>query len=80
MTKNPPDERLVYLALKNTFKETDAQVRKTRKVRELITKKQHNVDVKNLIREHSPDNVYNVAKALLEQQILESTLKTKSGF
>ena len=69
MTKNPPDERLVYLALKNTFKGNEAQVRKTKKVRELILKKQHNVDIRNLIREHNVDNVCNVAKALLEQQI-----------
>jgi lipoate synthase len=66
MTKDPPDERLVYLALTNTFKATEAQVRKTKKVRELIVKKQHNVNVRNLIREHNLDNVCNMAKALLE--------------
>jgi hypothetical protein len=77
MTKNPPnlpDERLVYLALKNTFKGADAQVRKTKKVRELIQKTQQNIDVRDLIKEHNIDNVCNVAKALLEQQIFESTL------
>jgi hypothetical protein len=67
----------VYLALKNTFKGAEAQVRKTRKVRELITKKQHNVDVRNLMREHSLINVCNVAIALLQQQIFASTLKAK---
>jgi lipoate synthase len=66
MAKNPPDERLVYLALKNTFKGTEAQVRKIKKVRELILRRQHNKDVKNLIREHNVDNVCNVAKALLK--------------
>jgi hypothetical protein len=80
MAKNPPDERLVYLALKNTFKGTEAQVRKTKKVRELILRRQHNEDVKNLIREHNVNNVCNVAKALLEQQIFESTLKAKIRF
>lgn len=44
MTKNPPDEKQVDLALKNTFKETEAQMGRTRKVRELTTKKQHNVN------------------------------------
>jgi hypothetical protein len=80
MTKHPPDERLVYLALKNIFKGADAQVRKAKKVRELIQKAQQNIDVRNLIREHSIDNVCNVAKALLEQQIFESTLKAKIRF
>jgi hypothetical protein len=80
MTKNLPDERLVYLALKNTFKGTEAQVRKAKKVRELVLKEQHNADVRELIREHNLDNVCNVAKALLEQQIFESTLRAKLRF
>jgi hypothetical protein len=66
--------------LKNTFKGTEAQVRKARKVRELILKKQYIADVRNLIREHNLENVYNVAKALLEQQIFESILKAKIRF
>jgi hypothetical protein len=32
-----------------------------RKVRELITKKQHNINIKNLIREYSLNNVCNIA-------------------
>jgi len=78
--KNPPDERLVYLALRNIFKGADAQVRRPRKVRELIQKANQNVDIKDLIREHNLDNVCNTAKALLDQQIFESTLKAKIRF
>jgi lipoate synthase len=74
MTKNTPDERLVYLALKNTFEGADAQVRKPKKIRELIQKRQDNADIRDLIREHNIDNVCNVAKTLLELQIFESTL------
>ena len=80
MPKNPPDERLVYLALKNVFKGADAQVRRPKKVRELIQKAQQNVDVRDLIRKHNMENVCNVAKALLEQQTFESTLKAKIRF
>ena len=80
MTRNPPDERLVYLALKNTFRGADAQLRKSRKIRELILKSQKNNDVKDLIKEHNIDNVCNAAKALLEEQIFESTLKAKIRF
>jgi len=80
MTKNQPDEKLVYLALKNIFKGNEAQVRKAKKVRELMSKRQHNNDVKNLIRQHNFDNVCNVAKALLEKQVFESTSKAKIRF
>lgn len=80
MTKNPPDERLVYLALKNIFKGPDARLRRHGKIRELIQKTQHNLDVRDLIHEHNLENVCNVAKALLEKQIFESTLKAKIRF
>ncbi|OAP55055.1 hypothetical protein AYL99_10755 [Fonsecaea erecta] len=77
---NPPDERVVYLALRNTFKGADAQVRRPKKVRELVQKVQKRSDVRDLIREHNIDNVCNVARSLLEQQIFESTLKAKIRF
>lgn len=80
MNKNSPDERLVYLALKNIFRGADAQIRKAKKVRELVQKSQRNIDVRDLIQEHNLDNVCSVAKALLEQQIFESTLKAKIRF
>jgi hypothetical protein len=41
MNKNLPDERLVYLALKDSFKGADAQIRKAKKVRELVQKAQY---------------------------------------
>ncbi|KAK5074428.1 hypothetical protein PMZ80_011243 [Knufia obscura] len=78
--KNQPDERLVYLALKNVFRDTDAQLRRPKKIRELILKRQESIDVRDLIEAHNIDNVCNVAKALLEQQIFESTLKAKIRF
>ena len=80
MAQNSPDERLVYLALKNTFKGADALVRKPKKIRELIQKTPHNVDVKDLIEQHSLDRVCDVAKLLLEKHIFESTLKAEARF
>lgn len=80
MARNPPDERLVYLALKDIFRGADAQIRRLKKVRELIQKHQRRTDVRNLIQEHNIDNVCNVAKVLLEQQVFESTLKAKIRF
>jgi hypothetical protein len=55
-------------------------VRRPKKIRELILKRQHAADIGSLIREHNIDNVYNVAKTLLEQQIFKSTLKAKIRF
>ncbi|RMZ79333.1 hypothetical protein DV737_g3420, partial [Chaetothyriales sp. CBS 132003] len=71
---------LLYLALKNSFKGADAQIRRGKKVREVVQKAQHNIDVRDLIQEHNLDNVCNVAKALLEQEIFKSTLKAKIRF
>ena len=80
MARNLPDERLVYLALKTHFMGADAQVRKLKKVRDVIQKYQHHVDIQDLIQEHNIDDVCTTAKALLEQQIFESTLKAKIRF
>ena len=80
MAQNSPDERLVYLALKNTFKGADALIRKPKKIRELIQKTRHNVDVRELIEQHSLDRVCDVAKLLLEKHIFESTLKAEARF
>lgn len=80
MAKNSPDERLVYLALKGVFKGADAHIRKAKKIHELIQKHHHEINIKNLIQEHNMDNLCNVAKALLEQQVFSSTLKAKIRF
>lgn len=80
MNKNPPDERLVYLALKHTFKGANAQVRKTKNIRKLILKRKDSFAVRELIREHEIDSVCKVAKLLLEARIFESTLQAKVRF
>lgn len=80
MARNPPDERLVYLALKDIFRGGDAQLRRAKKVRELIQKHQNRASVRDLIQAHNIDNVCNVAKVLLEHQVFESTLIAKIRF
>jgi hypothetical protein len=80
MAKNPPDERLVYLAFKNVFKGANAQVRRPKKIRDLVQEYEDQSSIRDLIQEHTFDKVCHVAKGLLEQQIFESTLKAKIRF
>ncbi|GAB7349903.1 hypothetical protein MBLNU459_g0593t1 [Dothideomycetes sp. NU459] len=80
MAKHSPDERLVYLAFKNVFKGNDAQLRKSKRISELIEKHQKNPDIKSLIKRHGVDNIRVTVKALLEENIFESTLQAKLRF
>ena len=80
MAKITPDERLIYLALKNVFKGQDALIRTSKKVRRLVQTHQNEPDVRDLIAEYNIDNVCNVAKNLLELRIFESTLEAKIRF
>jgi len=80
MVKNPPDERLVYLALKNIFKGSEAQSRNVKTIRKHILHHQTNSEVHSLIKEHNLDNVINTARVLLEEDIFASTLKAKIRF
>jgi hypothetical protein len=78
--KNPPDERVVYLALKNVFKGNHAVIRQPKAIHKLVTKHKHHTEVIDLVREHDMDTVCNVARILLTEQIFESTLKAKLRF
>lgn len=80
MIKNPLDERLVYLALKNVFKGLDAQLRRPQKIRKQIQKHRTKSEVYALITEHSMENVCNAAKTLLENGIFASTLRAEIRF
>ncbi|KAH6874201.1 hypothetical protein B0T10DRAFT_449413 [Thelonectria olida] len=78
--KNPPDERVVYLALKNVFKGPNAGVRQPKAIRRLISKSQEHGDVADLLKAHNIDTICNTARTLLTEQIFESTLKAKIRF
>lgn len=80
MGKNPPDERLVYLALKNIFKGGNANLRRLKRIRELVLSHQNNGDVRSLIEEHNVDNVAQTAKLLLEDGIFASTMQARIRF
>jgi len=54
--KNQPDERSVYFAVNNVFRGADAQLRKPKKIRELIPKRQNNINVRDLIEVHNINN------------------------
>ena len=72
MSKNPPDERSLYLALKSMFRGADAGARMPKDIRELIVKRQNDdTDIRDLIKEHDIDEVCHVAKELLGLQIFE---------
>ncbi|KAK9441500.1 ubiquinol-cytochrome-c reductase cytochrome c1 [Metarhizium brunneum] len=76
----PPDERVVYLALKNLFKGQNAQVRKSKTVAKLIKGSNKEDAVANLLREHDFDTICTMAGRLLSAKIFESTLKAKVHF
>jgi hypothetical protein len=80
MAKSIPDERLVYLALKGVLQGQDVHIRREKTVRKIIQKQQNHDDIKYLIREYSIDSLCQTAKALLRDQIFESTLKAKIRF
>lgn len=82
MAKTRPDERLVYLALKNIFKGPEAELRTSKKIRKRIQKQvdSKNAEVQALVAEHSIDDVCNTAKALLQDDIFASTQRAKVRF
>jgi hypothetical protein len=77
---NPPDERVVYLALKNVFKGNLAEMRQLKAIHKLVSKQKEQIEVADLLRAHNIDAICNVARTLLTEQIFESTLKAKLRF
>ncbi|KAB5516962.1 hypothetical protein GE09DRAFT_1159085 [Coniochaeta sp. 2T2.1] len=79
-SKIHPDERVAYVALKNVFKGSDAEVRQLPKIRKLILNNQEQHNVANLIKAYNIDTVCNTARTLLTERIFESTLEAKICF
>ena len=76
----PPDERVVYLALKNLFKGQNADIRQQKAVRKVVNSSLDHEDVAGLVREHNLDVVCNSARTLLSENVFASTLKAKMRF
>ncbi|KAL9622826.1 MAG: hypothetical protein Q9204_007995, partial [Flavoplaca sp. TL-2023a] len=70
-----PDGRLVYLHCSSIFSGANAQVRKVKKVSQLLEK--HKASIKILTKEFTLPAVAAVAKELLEEQIFESLPRAK---
>lgn len=80
-SKNPPpDERVVYLALKDIFKGQNAQVRKSKTVSKLIRQHKTQESVANLLQEYNFDNICSLSSNLLGAEIFDTTLKAKLRF
>ncbi|KAK1807667.1 hypothetical protein LTR12_017985 [Friedmanniomyces endolithicus] len=79
MPKNPPDERLVYLALRHEFLTGDAPS-KLKKIKERVLRQGESSEMKALIQEHNIDSICQVAKRLLDDRIYHSTIQAKIRF
>ncbi|KAI1112899.1 hypothetical protein F5Y14DRAFT_240712 [Nemania sp. NC0429] len=79
-SQNPPDERVVYVALKNVFRGSNAEIRQLKAVRKLVAQRQNDADVSNLIKQYKIDTVCSMARVLLVDEVFQSTLKAKIRF
>jgi len=70
-----PDGRLVYLHCSSIFSGANAQVRRPKKVSQLLQK--HKASIKILTKEFPLPGIAAVAKELLEEQIFESLPRAK---
>lgn len=80
MAKPPPDERLVYLSLKNTFKGEDAKMRQIVAVRKRIRKHEQEGEISALLATYEFEDVCQTTKKLLEDRIFARTMKAKDRF
>jgi hypothetical protein len=78
--KPPPDERVVYLTLKNVFKGPAAEIRQTKAINKQIVKHGQQEDIAQLIRAYGLDVICNTARILLTNKVFESTLNAKIRF
>lgn len=70
-----PDGRLVYLHCSSIFSGANAQVRRVKKISQLLEK--HKASIKILTKEFTLPAVAAIAKELLEEQIFESLPRAK---
>lgn len=77
---NKPDDRVVYLTLKNIFMGSVAEVRKLAAIRKVVRQERNRSDVQSLISAYGFETICASARALLHDKIFESTLRAKMRF
>jgi len=78
MSHSAADNRRVFLAYRTLFTGPEAQIRKSTKVRKIVTK--HQGSFHPLIRDLGLPKIVEIVKILLDQQVFESELKAKIVF
>ncbi|RDL40953.1 uncharacterized protein BP5553_00932 [Venustampulla echinocandica] len=78
MAYSSADKRRVFLAYRTVFIGPHAQIRKSKKVKEVI--EQHKNSFKPLIKDFGFDHVAEIVKYLLDQRVFESELRAKIAF
>jgi hypothetical protein len=78
MAHSPADRRRVYLACRAIFAGSNAQLRKLKKIRELVETRQ--VPLKPLIGDFGIPKVVEILRDLLDGRVFESELKAKVEF
>lgn len=79
-SKNAPDEKVVYLALKDVFKGQNSGIRHQKAIRKVIDNGRNRRDIADLLKSHNIDTICDTARVLLTEQIFGSTLKAKTRF
>ena len=78
MTYSATDKRRVYLACRAIFTGNNAQLRRRKKIRELLEKRK--CSLAPLIRDFGITKITEILRILLESQIFQSDLKAKVEF
>lgn len=78
MVPHSPDHRLVFLHCSSIFRGANSQVRKQKKILQLLA--QHKSSIKILTDEFTVEAIAVIAKELLDEAIFESTLRARLRF
>jgi hypothetical protein len=73
-------EKLVYLALKDIFNADHIPATTLKTIRKKVDKHRDDVKIRSLIRDYGADNIANIAKALMDDQVFQSVAKAKTRF
>jgi hypothetical protein len=78
MAYSAADERRVYLACRPIFAGNNAQLRRHKKIRELV--KEHEESLYQLVQDFTTGKVVDIIKTLLERDIFQSDVKANIEF